>query len=110
VQLDYRNNPSAGNTDGSDPSGNGALGTYDQPTPADAVAGEPWTDQTWEGYDEAEDAARFRGINTPRQQAELHGEPDPVTGSQGWSPDLEQSLAWQRQVDGSPPMYRGGPA
>jgi hypothetical protein len=63
VNIDYRADPNSGATPTSPP-----------------------TDQTWEGYDEIEDAVRFRGINSPLEQARLHAEPDPAQGSKGWSP------------------------
>jgi len=103
-QIDYRADPSSG----TNPQGH-PTGSYDHPIPADAHAVQPWTDQTWAAYDEQTDATRYRGINSPEQQAQLHLSPDPDEDAHGWAPDLEKQLAWERQVDGSPPMYRGGP-
>ena len=114
MSIDYRNHPNAPAMKShaiaaESPEAHGQ-GDYDHPVGAAATGAEPWTDQSWEGYDEQEDATRFRGINTPEQQAVLHAEPDPVRGSRGWSPDLDTQLTWERQIDGSPPTHRGGPA
>ena len=97
-QIDYRLNPSAGNADD-----HNSTGDYDQPIGKDWQQAEPWTDQTWAAYDEETDASRYRGINSPEQQANLHLSPDPQSDSQGWSPDLSSQLAWERQVSGAPP-------
>lgn len=85
-QVDYRANPSAGNHDerGTPPS-------YDHPIEPDAHPVQPWTDQTWVAADEATDATRFRGINSPQQQAEYHLSPNPRGDWQGWSPDKAPS-------------------
>jgi hypothetical protein len=97
-QLDYRSSPSASSMRPGHP-----YGTYDHPNGADWSQIEPWTDQTWQSFDAQDDAYRFRGINTPEQQAQLHLAPDPASDAHGWSPDLAPQLQWERAVDGSPP-------
>ena len=102
--VDYRANPSAG---GITASTDGAAPSYDHPTSSAEHEARPWDDQTWAAYDEKTDAARFRGINSPTQQAELHLSPQGPEDAAGFSPDLPAALAWERQgPDGSPPPWQ----
>jgi hypothetical protein len=102
--VDYREAPSTG---GVTAAIDGAAPTYDQPnSPADQET-QPWTDQTWAAYDEATDASRYRGINSPTDQAQLHLSPQGQEDAQGYSPSLAAALSWERAgPDGSPPPWQ----
>ncbi len=75
-QVDYRRDPSAGNTI---PSGGD---TRDDPNSHAAAIVTP-PDMTWKAYDSPEDAMRFNGVNSPKEQAAIFSAP-PET-AHGWS-------------------------
>lgn len=78
--VDYRQNPNAGGVGSVDAHAD----RYGQSQ--EGMHADPPTDQTWKSLDAMEDHARFNGMNSPQQQAELLANPSP-DNSQGWSPD-----------------------